>query len=50
MTVDQEMPLDDVGGLDYLIVRYGAVFQLVIPLDAGHVSIAFDPRANPIDR
>jgi hypothetical protein len=39
----------DVGGLDYLIVRYGAVFQLVIPLAAGHVSIAFDPRANPID-
>jgi len=39
----------DVGGLDYLVVRYGAVFQLVMPLNTGHVSIAFDPRANPIE-
>jgi len=39
----------DVGGLDHLIVRYGAVFQLVIPIGGGHVSIAFDPRVNPID-
>jgi hypothetical protein len=39
----------DVGGLDYLVVRYGAVFQLVMPIAGGHASIAFDPRANPIE-
>jgi hypothetical protein len=40
----------DCGGLAYLVVRYGRFFQLVVPLsDGGHVSIAFESHANPVD-
>jgi hypothetical protein len=39
----------DCGGLRYLIVGYGHFHQLVIPSPAGHVSIAFEPGANPAD-
>ena len=39
----------DCGGLRYLIIGYGHFHQLVIPSPAGHVSIAFEPGANPAD-
>ncbi|MEM1182979.1 MAG: hypothetical protein AAGM22_31845 [Acidobacteriota bacterium] len=32
----------DCGGLDYVLVRYGNFFQLVIPTDGGHVSVAIE--------
>src|SRR5690349_24655038 len=38
----------DCGGLAYLIIRYGFFFQLVIPLKEGHISIAFEPQADPV--
>ena len=39
----------DCGGLRYLIIGYGHFHQLVIPRPAGHVSIAFELGANPLD-
>ena len=39
----------DCGGLRYLIVGYGHFHQLVIPRPSGHVSIAFELGANPLD-
>jgi hypothetical protein len=41
----------DCGGLDYLVVRYGNFAQLVMPLTGvdGHVSIGFEPWANPME-
>ena len=38
----------DCGGLAYLIIRYGFFFQLVIPLREGHISMAFEPQADPV--
>jgi hypothetical protein len=38
----------DCGGLQYLVVRYGNFFQLVIPHAGGHVSVAVEPSADPI--
>ena len=38
----------DCGGLGYLIIRYGNFFQFVLPTDWGHVSVCFEPTANPI--
>ncbi len=38
----------DCGGLDFVIIRYGHFFQLVIPVDNGHVSVAFEPEGNPL--
>jgi hypothetical protein len=39
----------DCGGLRYLIIGYGHFHQLVVPGAVGHVSIAFELAANPVD-
>jgi hypothetical protein len=33
----------DCGGLDYLLIRYGNFFQLVVPTSTGHVSVCLNP-------
>ena len=38
----------DCGGLDYVVVRYGNFFQFIVPIEGGHVSVAFEPEADPI--
>jgi hypothetical protein len=39
----------DCGGLDYLVVAYGAFFQLVLPFDGGHVSVAVERSESPTE-
>jgi hypothetical protein len=39
----------DCGGLDYLVVAYGNFFQLVLPVDGGHVSVAIERAETPTD-
>jgi hypothetical protein len=39
----------DCGGLDYVVIRYGNFFQFVAPIEGGHVSVAFEPDADPIE-
>jgi hypothetical protein len=36
----------DCGGLDYLLVKYGNFFQLVVPTPSGHVSVCLNPDAD----
>src|SRR5262245_42891797 len=38
----------DCGGLDYLVIRYGAFFQYVQPLREGHISVAIEPSTEPL--
>jgi hypothetical protein len=38
----------DCGGLHFLVVGYGNFHQLVLPFGSGHVSIAFEPEADPL--
>lgn len=38
----------DCGGLDYVVVRYGNFFQVVIPTDTGHVSVCIEPSGDPV--
>lgn len=38
----------DCGGLNYLIIRYGSFFQVVVPHGSGHVSVAVEPTADPV--
>ena len=38
----------DCDGLDYLVVRYRRFFNLVLPLDGGHLSVLVDPDADPL--
>jgi hypothetical protein len=39
----------DCGGLDYLVVAYGAFFQLVLPVEGGHVSVAIQRTESPTE-
>ena len=39
----------DCGGLDYLIVAYGHFFQLVLPVEGGHVSVAIERTQSPTE-
>jgi hypothetical protein len=36
----------DCGGLEYVLVRYARFFQLVHPIEGGHVSVAIEPDAD----
>ena len=38
----------DCGGLDYILLRYGNFFQLVLPQNWGHVSVCIEVNADPI--
>lgn len=38
----------DCGGVDYVIIRYGKFFQIILPLADGHVSVAVEPTADPL--
>jgi hypothetical protein len=39
----------DCGGAQFVVVRYGNFYQLVIDLADGHVSVCFELAANPLD-
>jgi hypothetical protein len=30
----------DCGGLDYVVIRYGNIFQFIVPIEGGHASMA----------
>jgi len=38
----------DCDGLDYLLVRYRRFYNLVLPLEGGHLSVILDPDADPL--
>lgn len=40
----------DCGGARWVLIRYGNFFQLVTPVDGGHVSVAFEPGEDPVVR
>lgn len=37
----------DCGGLDHVLIRYGHFFELVAPLDGGHLSVGLEASADP---
>ena len=38
----------DADGLDYVLVRYGRFFNLILPFESGHVSIVCEPDMDPL--
>ena len=38
----------DVGGLKFVLIRYGRLYQLVVPTTFGHLSVAIEPDADPL--
>lgn len=49
LTLGRQRGEIDCGGLEFVVVGYGNFRQLVVPLDAGHVSIAFELDADPLE-
>lgn len=39
----------DCGGAQYVVIRYGHFFQLVIDLLDGHISVCFELTAHPLE-
>jgi prevent-host-death family protein len=39
----------DCGGAEFVLVRYGNFYQLVIDLPDGHASVCFEPNSNPLE-
>lgn len=39
----------DCGGAEFVVVRYGNFYQLVIDLPDGHVSVCFELGSNPLE-
>jgi len=48
LTLTRQRGEIDCGGLDYVLIRYGNFFQFVAPIEGGHLSVAFEPDADPI--
>ncbi len=38
----------DCGGAEWLVVRYGSFYELVMPVAAGHLSIGIELSADPV--
>jgi len=49
LTLLQQRGNIDCGGLEFVLIRYGNFFQFVQPLPGGHISIAIEPAANPLE-
>jgi hypothetical protein len=38
----------DCGGAEFVLIRYGNFYQLVTPIEKGHVSICIEPNVDPL--
>lgn len=38
----------DCGGAEYVLIRYGNFYQIVMPIVGGHISICVEPYADPL--
>ena len=38
----------DCGGIEFVIIRYGNFYQIVMPIGEGHISICVEPHADPL--
>jgi hypothetical protein len=38
----------DCGGAEFLIIKYGAFYEFVMPLNNGHISVGIEPLADVI--
>jgi len=39
----------DCGGLEFVVIRYGSFYELVLPLSGGHLSVGIEPEADPLE-
>ena len=39
----------DCGGAEFVLIRYGNFYQIIMPITKGHISICVEPHADPLD-
>ena len=49
LTLTRQRGEIDCGGLEFVLIRYGSFFELVLPLAGGHLSVGIEPHANPLE-
>jgi hypothetical protein len=49
LTLTRQRGEIDCGGLEFVLIRYGSFYELVIPIDGGHLSVGIEPSAEPLD-
>jgi len=48
LTLTRQRGEIDCGGLEFVLIRYGSFYELVLPLPGGHLSVSIEPRADPL--
>lgn len=48
LTLTRQRGEIDCGGLEFVLIRYGSFYELVLPLPGGHLSVGIEPQANPL--
>lgn len=49
LTLTRQRGEIDCGGLEFVLIRYGSFYELVIPVDGGHLSVGIEPSAEPLE-
>jgi hypothetical protein len=48
LTLTRQRGEIDCGGLEFVLIRYGSFYELVLPLPGGHLSVGIESRADPL--
>jgi hypothetical protein len=48
LTLTRQRGEIDCGGLEFVLIRYGSFYELVLPLRGGHLSVGIEPHADPL--
>jgi hypothetical protein len=48
LTLTRQRGEIDCGGLEFVLIRYGSFYELVLPLPGGHLSVGIESGADPL--
>lgn len=48
LTLTRQRGEIDCGGLEFVLIRYGSFYELVLPLPGGHLSVGIESHADPL--
>ena len=49
LTLTRQRGEIDCGGLEFVLIRYGNFYELVMPVSDGHLSVGIEPTADPLE-
>src|SRR5262245_4597253 len=49
LTLTRQRGEIDCGGLEFVLIRYGSFYELVLPLSGGHLSVGIESHADPLE-